>query len=97
MGFPIFDTTFAIIRRAVNGKSIVQADKGHLHHRLLNKGLSQKQTVLSLYGISIILGASAVTICEVSIYESLAVITGVALLLYYGIVKLKLLSLDETE
>lgn len=95
MGFPIFDTTFAIIRRAANGRSIVQADKGHLHHRLLSRGLSQKQTVLFLYGISIVLGASAVTICEVSLQESMLVISGVALLLYYGIVKLKLLSLDD--
>ena len=38
LGVPIFDTAFAILRRLINGKSIVEADKGHLHHRFLNLG-----------------------------------------------------------
>ncbi|WP_293398004.1 glycosyltransferase family 4 protein [Peptoclostridium sp.] len=95
MGFPIFDTTFAIIRRAANGKSIVEADKGHLHHRLLSKGLSQKQTVLALYGISIMLGVSAVAICEVSTMEAVGVLSVVMMAIYYGMIKLRLLSLDD--
>lgn len=64
MGLPIFDTLFAMIRRAANGKSMVEADKGHLHHRLLAKGYSQKQAVLTLYSISAILGVGAVAIIE---------------------------------
>ncbi|MCD1147980.1 undecaprenyl/decaprenyl-phosphate alpha-N-acetylglucosaminyl 1-phosphate transferase [Peptoniphilus sp. KCTC 25270] len=56
LGVPIFDTTFAMIRRKLSGKSITEADKGHLHHRLLYSGLSQRQTVLSLYCISIVFG-----------------------------------------
>lgn len=56
LGVPIFDTTFAMIRRKLSGKSITEADKGHLHHRLLYKGLSQKQTVTCLYLISIAFG-----------------------------------------
>lgn len=56
LGVPIFDTAFVMIRRRLSGKSIVQADRGHLHHRLLYSGLSQRQTVISLYGISILFG-----------------------------------------
>ncbi|MDO5301454.1 MAG: MraY family glycosyltransferase [Tissierellia bacterium] len=56
LGVPIFDTTFAMIRRKLSGHSIAQADKGHLHHRLLQRGLSQKKTVLSLYAVSIVFG-----------------------------------------
>ena len=43
LGLPIFDTAFAILRRFVNGKPIMQADKGHLHHRLMAIGLSQNK------------------------------------------------------
>ncbi|EFI41759.1 MULTISPECIES: glycosyltransferase family 4 protein [Peptoniphilus] len=59
LGVPVFDTTFAMIRRKLSGKSIVQADKGHLHHRLLALGLSQRQTVIVLYIISLIFGILA--------------------------------------
>ena len=52
LGLPIFDTFFAIVRRMVNKRPIMEADKGHLHHRLLDLGLNQKQTVLILYGIT---------------------------------------------
>lgn len=64
LGFPIFDTAFAIFRRLVNKKPIMEADKGHLHHRLLDKGLSQRQTVLILYFISMVLGVTAVFIAD---------------------------------
>ena len=64
LGVPIFDTTFAIFRRLLNGKSIAEADKGHLHHRLLAMGYSQKKTVLILYSISAIFGISATLIAK---------------------------------
>lgn len=59
LGVPIFDTTFAMIRRKLSGRSIASADRGHLHHRLLNKGLSQRQTVLILYFVSVVFGILA--------------------------------------
>ncbi len=62
LGIPIFDTTFAIFRRLLNGKSIMEADKGHLHHQLLEKGYTQKQTVLIFYLISGIFGFLAVIV-----------------------------------
>lgn len=52
LGLPIFDTFFAILRRVVNGKPVMQADRGHLHHRLMDRGYSHKRTVLTLYGVS---------------------------------------------
>ena len=52
LGLPIFDTTFAIIRRILKRQPVMQADRGHLHHRLMDKGYSQKKAVLTLYGIS---------------------------------------------
>lgn len=62
MALPILDTAFAMIRRALNGKSIMTADRGHLHHRLIDGGYSQKQAVVILYVLSIITGSIAILI-----------------------------------
>lgn len=64
LGVPIFDTTFAICRRLLNGQSIAAADKGHLHHRLLDRGYTQKKAVLILYGISAFFGTFAVLVSK---------------------------------
>lgn len=60
LGMPVTDLTFAIIRRKLRGQSMATADRGHLHHRLLDAGLTQRQAVLSMYGISACFGISAV-------------------------------------
>jgi len=65
-GLPIYDTLFAMIRRKANGKSIMQADKGHLHHRLLDMGLSQKQAVIIMYFFSAVLGGIAIIAMQIS-------------------------------
>ncbi|HOJ10052.1 MAG TPA: MraY family glycosyltransferase [Clostridiales bacterium] len=64
LGLPLFDTIFAIIRRLVNGKPIMSADRGHLHHRLIDMGLSQKQSVLVLYIASAALGLCAIVMAD---------------------------------
>ena len=60
LGVPIFDTFFAILRRWINKKPIMEADKGHLHHRLMNLGYGQRRATLMLYGITGIMGVAAV-------------------------------------
>ena len=57
---PIFDTLFAILRRLVNKKPIMTADKGHLHHRLMKLGYGQRRATLMLYGMTAIMGVAAV-------------------------------------
>lgn len=64
LGVPVFDTAFAMIRRYISGKKIFAADRGHLHHRLLALGLTQRQTVLILYAISLIFGILANVISD---------------------------------
>jgi UDP-GlcNAc:undecaprenyl-phosphate GlcNAc-1-phosphate transferase len=59
LGVPIFDTAFVIIRRLMQGRPIYQADKSHLHHRLLARGFTQRQTVLILYTVSFSLSVLA--------------------------------------
>lgn len=75
LGLPIFDTISAIVRRLVKGRSlkaIIQADKGHLHHKLINKGFSQKEAVLILYGISVACGMFAVILFESNIWKAIS-------------------------
>lgn len=62
LGLPIFDTLFAMGRRIAKGESIMSPDRGHLHHRLIDKGFTQKQAVMILYGISILCGLLAIFI-----------------------------------
>ncbi len=59
LGVPIFDTCFAIFRRYCEHKPIFQADKRHIHHRLLGRGLSHRQAVLVIYGLSLFFSVSA--------------------------------------
>lgn len=60
LGLPIFDTLFAIARRLSRGQSPMRSDRSHVHHRLMDLGLSQKQAVGILYVLSTVLGLSAV-------------------------------------
>ena len=66
LGVPIFDTAFAILRRLINKRPIMEADKGHLHHRLMSIGLGQRKAVLSMYLISALLGAGAIALLKQS-------------------------------
>lgn len=54
LGVPITDTVYAMLRRILNKKPISQADKHHLHHRLMQLGLSHRQTVLVIYGLALV-------------------------------------------
>lgn len=70
LGIPIYDILFAMIRRKINGKPIMQADKGHLHHRLLDMGLTQRQAVIIMYLISAVLGSFAIIAMQISTQRS---------------------------
>ncbi|MBR4194834.1 MAG: undecaprenyl/decaprenyl-phosphate alpha-N-acetylglucosaminyl 1-phosphate transferase [Oscillospiraceae bacterium] len=60
LGLPIFDICFAVIRRIASGHSPMEADRGHFHHRLIDMGFSQKQSVAIAYVLTGILGLAAV-------------------------------------
>jgi UDP-GlcNAc:undecaprenyl-phosphate GlcNAc-1-phosphate transferase len=62
LALPIFDTAFSMIRRLASRKPMTAADRGHLHHRLVDSGYTQKQTVGILYAISIMTGVIAIVI-----------------------------------
>ena len=75
LALPIADTLFAIVRRVIKGRSIkaiFSPDTGHLHHKLMKKGYTQKQAVLILYGISACLGMFAIILLESGIWKALS-------------------------
>lgn len=74
LGLPIFDTLYAMLRRILSGRSPMSADRGHLHHRLIDMGFSQKQAVAILYSISGLLGLSAVLLTNAGPYKVLFMI-----------------------
>jgi len=71
LGLPIFDTCFAILRRVSKGQSPMSPDRGHIHHRLIDMGFSQKQAVATLYVISAILGLSAVVLTTSGVVKAM--------------------------
>lgn len=78
---PIGDTFFAFARRILQGKSPFSADRGHIHHKLIDMGFSQKQSVMILYSICGILGVSAVLFAMDKPFEGVSVIL-IALVIY---------------
>jgi UDP-GlcNAc:undecaprenyl-phosphate/decaprenyl-phosphate GlcNAc-1-phosphate transferase len=84
LGVPILDTFWIIVRRLSNGRSPFTPDRGHIHHRLLDMGLSHSQTVLVIYAICI--GLSVLTFVlsgsgQVYAFLGLAVLFGLGLFL----------------
>lgn len=95
LGLPIMDTAFAIIRRYHHGVPIFRPDKGHLHHRLLAMGLSQKQVVLSMYVISGLLGLSAIILSEVSQLYAFVIFIAIATVSVVAAKKIGVLDIHE--
>lgn len=97
LGLPILDTTFAIVRRARNHRPIFKPDKGHLHHRLLAHGFTQKQAVLLMYVVSALFGLCALALTAVSTQAALLIILIVAAAVFIGARKLGILRLDAQQ
>lgn len=88
LGVPIFDTAFAIIRRLLSGQSVATADRGHLHHRLLDRGFSQKKAVLILYGLSAVFGVFAILISGANNKEAIFLSLGLLVIAALFAIKL---------
>lgn len=94
LGVPIFDTCFAVIRRLHNGESPFKADREHVHYRLMDMGFSKKQTVAVLYGVSALLGLTAVVTAASGLSRGLILLVVLGLAAF---VMLKGLTRKEAE
>ncbi len=75
LGVPIFDTVFTVARRFLERRPIFSPDRGHIHHRLLDLGITHRRAVLILYGVSVVL-----TVAAIAVYLGRSWQVGVALL-----------------
>lgn len=78
---PITDTLLAIVRRKSSGVPIFSPDKNHLHHRLLAKGLNQKQVVLVMYALTAFFSCTALIVIHLSLWIGIAIVA-IALVLF---------------
>ncbi len=89
LGLPITDTALSIVRRLRAGRSVGQADKGHIHHQLLALGLGQKKAVLLMWAVTAWLALGAILLSEVHGGMQFALIVslaGLGLLTFVGVV-----------
>jgi UDP-GlcNAc:undecaprenyl-phosphate GlcNAc-1-phosphate transferase len=83
LGVPIIDTFWTVVRRISSGRSPFTPDRGHLHHRLLDLGLSHRQTVLAIYAICTGLAAISLLTSGIDqVYAFLGVLVGIGLVLF---------------
>lgn len=103
LALPLFDTIFAIIRRLINGKNlkaVIEPDAGHLHHKMIQNGFTQKQAVLTLYALSAAFGMFAIILLDSGIWKALsfAIIMGLVIAMgYKEFIQQKLLTDDSEE
>jgi len=84
LGLPLFDAAFAIIRRATKREPIMLADRGHLHHRLIDIGFSQKQSVIAMYIVSAVLGSCAIVLADKGALVAIILIILVSIIIIGG-------------
>jgi UDP-GlcNAc:undecaprenyl-phosphate GlcNAc-1-phosphate transferase len=95
LGLPIADTLLAMGRRAIRGRPIFQADKEHIHHRLLALGLSHRQAVMILYGFCVLLGAVAFVLTFTSSMESAFLLLALGVIAIVALRALGYMRLDR--
>ncbi len=86
LAVPIFDTAGVIIRRTIARRSIFEADKRHLHHRLLKAGFNQREVVVLIYAACLILSLSALAATAFNNYPALVMLS---ILVVMGIIALE--------
>jgi UDP-GlcNAc:undecaprenyl-phosphate GlcNAc-1-phosphate transferase len=91
LGVPVVDTALAITRRWRRHQPIFQADTGHLHHELLRRGLSQRQTVGLLYLVTAVLGAGALVLSGIHRFDLMSLLGVLLAVLLVGARRLRLL------
>lgn len=97
LALPIVDTGYAIVRRYRNGVSIFDPDRGHLHHRLLALGLSQRQVVVLLWLVTATLGLGGLAVAGISRTPSLMLLALITAILVAVGWRLGLFSLPRTR
>ncbi len=89
MGIPLLDVFMAVIRRYKDQRPIFQPDREHLHHQLLDRGMSHPRAVLVIYGVGLIMGASAVVMSVLTPNQSMVLLFILATLIIIAANKIR--------
>ena len=81
LGVPIFDTLFAMVRRILERRPVFSPDRGHIHHRLLDMGLTHRRAVLVLYAVCGVFTAAAIGVSLERAWQVGAALLGASLAL----------------
>ena len=98
LGVPVFDTLLSPVRRFVRGRGMFRPDKGHIHHKLLAIGLSSRNAVLILYGVTVALCILAILLVNLrneAVGLVLVILGGGALILVRKTGYLEYLAFDK--
>ncbi|HVV49928.1 MAG TPA: MraY family glycosyltransferase [Polyangia bacterium] len=95
LGLPIMDTLLAIGRRAIRGRPLFQADREHIHHKLMARGFSHRQAVLVLYGFCIVLGTAALILTYASSGQSALLLVVLAVVAFVFLRSLGYVRFDQ--
>ncbi len=97
LGLPVMDAAWTVFRRVSNGQAFYQADRGHLHHRLVQMGMSQRDAVLLMYCVSGWMGISALALTNLRPGPGLGVMAFAFMSLYLGAKKFGVMDEERGE
>lgn len=92
LAIPLLDTSLTVMRRFLRGQPILTADRGHIHHRLLDRGLTPRGTALLLYGIGAIAAMFSLAMANNNLEIPVVIVFGVAT--WIGIQRLGFVEFD---
>jgi UDP-GlcNAc:undecaprenyl-phosphate/decaprenyl-phosphate GlcNAc-1-phosphate transferase len=97
LALPLTDLLLTVVRRYLSGHSLFGADREHIHHKLMELGLSQRQVILVLYGVSALFAVLSLVLLHPSRLIALPAAAIVVLLVFFGIRKLNYQEFSELE
>jgi len=92
VAIPLLDVTLSILRRYLCNRPIFQADRGHIHHKLLDQGLSPKNAVLTIYAVCAV--AAALSLLASALHNQFS---GLVVILFCGAAWMCVRRLEYTE
>lgn len=95
LALPLSDTVLSVLRRYLSGHSLFGADREHIHHKLLELGLSQRQAVAILYSVSAIFAVLSLGLLYRSDTVLIPVIAILLLVVFFGVRRLKYQEFEE--
>jgi UDP-GlcNAc:undecaprenyl-phosphate/decaprenyl-phosphate GlcNAc-1-phosphate transferase len=97
LALPLTDLLLTIVRRYLSGHSVFGADREHIHHKLLALGMSQRQVVAVLYGVSALFAIMSLAFLYPSRLIAVPVMAIMVLFVFFGIRRLNYQEFDELE